>query len=65
LDVAVLNAGSEDGIRLGSTWTVAGNKSEDLVTLKIVEIRRKICAAVVEQGQVSQVRIGDVTTTGN
>lgn len=64
LEVAVLNAGSEDGIRLGSIFTVAGDSEDQAVTLKVIEIRRKICAAAVEQGQVSQVKTGDFTTTG-
>lgn len=64
LEVVVLNAGSEDGVRLGSTWILKQSEGDEKVTLNIVEVRRKICAAIVKEGQFSQVKIGDVTITG-
>ncbi len=54
LQVVILSAGEDDYVRLGSTWRVVDEEGVPLVTLRVVEIRAGISAAIPVRGDLSR-----------
>jgi hypothetical protein len=50
LQVAVLDCGSEDGVRPGMVWHVL-HDGKTLAKLRVVEVRPTLCAVTLETGQ--------------
>jgi chromosome segregation ATPase len=57
LQVVVLDRGRAQRVRPGVTWVVNGG-GKNPVVIRVIEVRSRICAAVVEKGRIRHVAVG-------
>ena len=60
LSAVVLNVGYLNGMSPGSEWIVKSSSGDELVRLRVAEVRRTISAAVPMKGSLDNVRKGQV-----
>lgn len=63
LQVVILDAGTDRGVRPGTTWRLL-KRGKAVARLKVVEVRRSVSAAVPEEGRLRDIAPGALVRAG-